>query len=175
MKIAILGYSGSGKSTLAKFLSIKYTIPVLYLDVVQFGANWAERDREEATSMVSQFMQSDDWIIDGNYTSFLQEERLKQADHIIYMAFSRWSCLWRAFCRWRRYKNKSRECRANGCIEKMDLAFVWWILYKGRTPKKRRYYNDILRTYCVKSIVIKNQKQLKDFMAHLFDDADDLK
>lgn len=60
MKIAILGYSGSGKSTLAKYLHAHYDIPLLYLDTVQFEANWKERDREEALSMVAEFMGNQD-------------------------------------------------------------------------------------------------------------------
>lgn len=49
MKIAILGYSGSGKSTLAKYLADYYKIPLLYLDTVQFEANWKERNREDGS------------------------------------------------------------------------------------------------------------------------------
>lgn len=169
MKIAILGYSGCGKSTLAKYLAIHYDIPLLYLDTIQFEANWKERDREEALSMVAEFMRNEDWIIDGNYTSFLQAERLEQADHIVYMAFSRWNCLFRAFCRYRLNKNSSRESMANGCKEKMDLGFIWWILYKGRTPEKKRFYNAILKKYRAKSIVLRNQRELDCFMARLFD------
>ena len=45
MRIAIIGYSGSGKSTLAAFLGSRFGIPVLYLDTVQFEANWKERKR----------------------------------------------------------------------------------------------------------------------------------
>lgn len=146
MKIAILGYSGCGKSTLAAYLSTYYHIPLLYLDTVQFEA---------------------DWVIDGNYASFLQSRRLKEADYIIYMPFSRWSCLLRALNRYHRYKNTERESMADGCIEKIDLAFIWWILYKGRTAKKKQYYNNILRTYSKKSIILKNQKQLDAFMADL--------
>ena len=45
MKIAIIGYSGSGKSTLAKKISEKYNYPLLYLDTVNFEANWKERNK----------------------------------------------------------------------------------------------------------------------------------
>jgi adenylate kinase family enzyme len=53
---AILGYSGSGKSTLAKQLGIRLNIPVLYLDTVQFEANWTQRDRDEALAIAADFM-----------------------------------------------------------------------------------------------------------------------
>lgn len=168
MKVAILGYSGSGKSTLTKYISEYYNIPKLYLDTVQFEENWGERDRDTAVAMVKEFMDNDQWVIDGNYTGFMQEERLAQADYIIYMEFSRLSCLYRAFKRYITNKNTSRESMANGCIEKIDIPFIWWILYKGRTADKKKKYDDILKKYEEKAIVIKNQKELDEFMVKLF-------
>lgn len=168
MKIAILGYSGCGKSTLAKHLATHYHIPLLYLDTVQFEANWKERDREEALSIVTEFMKHEEWVIDGNYKSFLQDRRLSEADHIIYMAFSRWNCLIRAFRRNHMYRNTSRESMANGCNEKMDLPFIWWILHKGRSAEKKRHYDDIIRKYHAKTTVLKNQRELDEFMANPF-------
>jgi adenylate kinase family enzyme len=85
MKIAILGYSGSGKSTLAKKLGAQFDIPVLYLDTVQFEANWIERDRGEALALVSAFMRRESWVIDGNYESLMQNERLMLADYILFL------------------------------------------------------------------------------------------
>lgn len=55
MKIAIIGYSGSGKSTLAKKLSEIYNCPLLYLDTIQFEANWKIRDIDEGRLMVGSF------------------------------------------------------------------------------------------------------------------------
>ena len=88
MKIAVIGYSGSGKSTLSRQLGEVYGIPVLHLDTVQFCADWQERDREEARAMVAAFMQRDAWVIDGNYRGFFQEERLGQADRILFLNVS---------------------------------------------------------------------------------------
>ncbi|QQO08574.1 hypothetical protein [Breznakiella homolactica] len=164
MKIAILGFSGSGKSTLAKHLGLSLGIPVLYLDTVQFGPGWAERDRTKALGIVAGFMLGDSWIIEGNYVSFFQNERLEQADFIIYLDFSRLACLRRAVRRFFQYRNKTRESMAAGCREKFDPEFAWWILYKGRTPKKRAYYAKVLEKYKDKAIVIRNQKQLDRIM-----------
>lgn len=171
MRIAILGYSGSGKSTLAKYLSEYYHIPVLYLDTIQFEANWKERNREESITMVREFMKNEEWVIDGNYTSFLQEQRLEQADYIIYMKFSRFNCLLRAMKRYFRFKNTARESMANGCIEKIDFPFICWILYEGRRKVKREYYNRILEKYHKKSIVLCNQRELNSFQANMAPDG----
>lgn len=171
MRIAILGYSGSGKSTLAKYLSEWYGIPALYLDTVKFTAGWKERDREEAMAMVSAFMEGQNWVIDGNYTSFHQRRRLEEADRIVFMNFNRWNCLIRAIRRYRRYKGKARESMAAGCDEKLDLSFIWWILWQGRTRRRKKKYAAILRDYGEKTVVLHNQRELNRFMESPFSDG----
>lgn len=48
--------------------------------------------------------------------------------------------------------------------EKMDMEFIWWILHEGRTKEKKEKFENIMRQYSEKSIVIKNQKQLTRFI-----------
>ncbi len=160
MKIAILGYSGSGKSTLARHLAGYYKIPVLFLDTVNFLPNWIERDRDEGRLIVWNFIQNDSWVIDGNYEDFFQRERLEQADKIIFMNFPRRVCIYRAFNRYLKYKNTTREDMAKGCIEKMDLEFIWWILHEGRTKKKRNHYKQIERDFKDKIVILKKPKEV---------------
>lgn len=163
MKIAVLGFSGSGKSTLAKFLSAHYGEPLLYLDTVQFVADWKERDRDQAREMVMAVMQQDGWVIDGNYGGFYQAERLAQADQIILMLFPRFVCLHRALRRYLKFRNQTRESMAEGCCEKMDLEFAWWILHKGRSRAVKSHYRKILQTYGEKTTVLRSQRQLQRF------------
>lgn len=165
MKIAIIGHSGSGKSTLADYLGHIYHIPVLYLDTVQFTADWKERDRQEAVSMVQDFMERESWVIDGNYKGFLQDERLAEADQIIFLNFNRINCLVRALKRFFQYRNSTRESMAKDCREKFDGEFLWWILYEGRTGERRRGYRHIRLKYPGKFVEIKNQRQLTKFMS----------
>ncbi|MBQ7319766.1 MAG: DNA topology modulation protein FlaR [Clostridia bacterium] len=166
MKIAILGFSGSGKSTLAKFLSEHYSLPLLYLDTVQFEENWVVRPQEEKEKMLAAFMaQHDSWVIDGNYTKLYQSERLEAADMIVLLCFNRFACLARALRRHRTYRGRVRESIAPGCKEKMDAEFVLWILHGGRKRAARQRYRDIQNKYRDKCTVIKNQRQLNAFYA----------
>lgn len=167
MKIAILGYSGSGKSTLAKKLSIYYDIPVLFLDTINFLPNWIERDKEEGRKIVKQFMKNTSWVIDGNYSDFFQRERLEQADKIIFLKFPRRICIYRAFNRYLKYKNTTREDMANGCIEKFDLEFIWWILYGGRTMKKLKDYKKVENEFKDKIVVLKNPEEVNSFFSKM--------
>ncbi len=168
MKIAIIGYSGSGKSTLAKFLSSQYKIPLLYLDTVHWLASWNERESSESLEIVEKFLNNNDnWVIDGNYTKLYQKERLQQADYIIFMNFNRINCLYRAHKRNFTYKNRNRESITDGCIEKIDREFLWWLLHNGRKKSVINKYKRIITQYKEKTFVIKNQRELDKFMKNL--------
>ena len=167
MKIAIIGYSGSGKSTLAKNLSEIYNCPLLYLDTIQFEANWKIRDIDEGRLMVGEFLKNDSWIIDGNYREFLQEKRLQDADKIIFMNFPRRICFPQAFKRYLHYKNKTRESMADGCNEKFDLEFIKWLLFEGRKKSIKNHYNEICKCYKDKITIFRNNKDVENFLASL--------
>ena len=168
MKIVIRGYSGSGKSTLARKLGEKYGIPVLHLDRVHWMANWTERGDAEMLQMVKDFMdKNESWVIDGNYSGLYQQRRLAEADTILLLLFSRFSCLYRVLKRWRRYKGQTRPDMGEGCAEKVDAEFIRWVLWKGRTRKKRQSYAKIKAQYPEKTIVIRNQRELDALIAQV--------
>ncbi len=168
MKIAVLGYSGSGKSTLARQLALIYDIPVLYLDKVHYLPGWVERGGDEARGIVREFMlNNDSWVIDGNYTSFYQRERLGQADTIIYMRFPRLVCLLSVIRRYAKYRNTTRESMASGCNEKLDVGFIWWILHKGRTGKVKRHYREALLFHKDKTVILKNRRQADAYLKRI--------
>ena len=103
MKIAIIGYSGSGKSTLAEKLSSYYSIPKLHIDRLQFQPGWQDSNRDWMLKEMKTFLSKhEDWVIDGNYSWCCYEERMEQADQIIFLNFSAWNCLARAFKRYLR-------------------------------------------------------------------------
>ncbi|MCD5001398.1 DNA topology modulation protein FlaR [Enterococcus saccharolyticus] len=160
MKIAILGYSGSGKSTLANYISRQLEIPCLHLDTVQFEANWETRPDEEAKAIVHHQLKQEQWVIDGNYTRFYQAERLAQADQIILLLFSRWTSLKRIVGRYLKYRGQTRPDMAEGCEEKLDREFIWWVLYEGRTKSHQQHYRDIAKKYPDKTVIIRNQREL---------------
>lgn len=138
MKIAVMGYSGSGKSTLAKQLAAHYGIPLLYLDAVNFKENWQLRDREECRKIVADFMQNENWVIDGNYSAFYLPERLSQADIIIILRYNRFVCIRQAFRRNREYKGRSRESITQGCNEKLDLEFSFGLFLSSILRREKK-------------------------------------
>ena len=164
MKITIIGYSGSCKSTLAKHLAAKHGTDVLYLDTVHWLPGWNERSREEKEKIVEDFLNAhDSWVIDGNYSKLFHDRRMDEADQIIFMAFNRFACLYRAYKRHKAYKGRSRESITEGCDEKMDLEFIKWILHGGRSKKAKARYTGVIEKFGDKVTVIKNQRQLERF------------
>ena len=165
MKIVIIGYSGSGKSTLAGALSRHYSIPKLHMDTLQFQPGWIDSDRDLMERQMKQFLsQHKDWVLDGNHSWCCYEERMEQADHIIFLNFSRWNCFFRAWKRYCRYKGRVRESMAAGCPERFDWEFIRWILWDGRTKNAKERYRNIRSTYPDKFISLKNQKELDAFL-----------
>lgn len=165
MKIVVTGHSGSGKSTLSKTISEIYHIPLLYLDCVHFEKDWQSRDDEEAKKIIKDFMsQNDSWVIDGNYFKLEFDERISQADTIIFLDFNRFNCLIRAYKRYYKYKGKKRESISEGCYETMDREFISWILYNGRMKDRLRKFNEIINMKDKKIHIIKNQKELDEFV-----------
>ena len=49
---------------------------------------------------------------------------------------------------------------ADGCIEKLDWAFIKWILWEGRSKETREKRKALAQRYADKVTVIKNQRQL---------------
>lgn len=165
MKIAIVGYSGSGKSTLARELAERYQTDVLHFDTVQFLPDWVIRSEDEKKKITEEFLNThDSWVIDGNYSKLFYERRMAEADIIIFLLFNRFSCFYRAYHRYIKYKNKTRPDMADGCKEKFDSEFAKWILWRGRTKRIREQYKNTILKYEKKSVVIKNQKELDGYI-----------
>lgn len=167
MKISIIGYTGAGKSTLAKKLKEIYDIEVMHLDRVNFIANWKERDLNEAEEIVNNFMQKDNWIIEGNYQKLKQDKRFELSDKIIFLNFPVYVCLPRAFRRFWQNRGRVRDDAGENCNEKFDLSFFWWIVYEGRTKTYKDRYEAIISKYQDKTIIFNNQKEVDEYLANL--------
>ncbi len=139
----------------------------MYLDTVHFEENWKER-KKDALNMVLEFMKKDSWVMDGNYSNFLRKERLKQADYIIFLNFSRVNCLFRAFKRYFNNRNTVRESMAKGCIEKFDKEFILRFLRDERTKERKQHFESIVKQYKTKTVVIENQREMDKFKSNLF-------
>ena len=166
MKIAIIGYAGSGKSTLAENLSKKFNLPILHIDKISFNPNWVEKNNEERKDLMKDFLDSNEtnWVIDGTYSKVYFEERMQQADKIIFLNFNRFTCYFQALKRAFKYKNKHRDSAPKGCNEKFSLSFQWWILYTGRTKKRKQLFIDTVNNYSSKVVILKKRREVQKYL-----------
>ncbi len=132
MKIVILGHPGCGKSTVANKFKEMYNIPVIHLDVLSFDSGWVKRDKDVVIKELGEFMKNESWIIDGNYKKLLYEERMNDADFIIYLNYPRIVSGYRVFKRYFKNRNKSRDSVAEGCDEQLDPKFLKYALWESR-------------------------------------------
>ncbi len=162
MKIVILGHSGSGKSTLARQLGEQYGLPVLHFDSIHFLPGWVETDRPYKREKVNAFLDAHPkgWVIDGNYLKVCAQRRFSEADHILYLDFPRRVCVPRAVKRLVLFRGKTRPDMAEGCPEKIDWDFLKWLLWKGRTPKKRQEFLAVKAEYADKFQHFTSPRQL---------------
>lgn len=164
-KIVIIGYSGSGKSTLAQQLGKQHKCEVMHLDCVHWLPGWNERDKSEVIQIVSEFLDShDSWIIDGNYSYACFERRLNEATQIIFLDFPIHICLYRVLKRYFSNRGKSRESMTEGCDEKIDWKFFWWIIHEGRKKSKKEWYKKIYEENRNKTIILKNPRMVQKFI-----------
>lgn len=168
VKVALIGYSGCGKSTLAKLISEKYSLPIQHLDKVHWLPGWEAREFEDELKIAKDFLDNNDcWVIDGNYTRLERARRLEEADKIIFMNFNRFSCFFRILKRHRKYKSSQRDSITEGCPERLNLDYLEWALFKGRTWRAKANYSRVANRHPEKMIEIKNQKELDQFIASM--------
>ena len=91
-RIIVIGCPGSGKSTFSKSLSAKMGIPLFHLDMMFWNANRTTVEKTVFRQRLSNILQLEEWIIDGNYQSTI-ELRLQVCDTVFFLDYSLDTCL----------------------------------------------------------------------------------
>lgn len=125
-KVMIIGCPGSGKTTLARKLSSKLNLPLVHLDVLNFGGHWQTVSTEEFDALLLQEVQKEAWIIDGNYHRTIPL-RLEHCDTVIYLDYSRMTCLFDVIKRVLKGYGQSRPDMGGNCPERFDLSFLEFV------------------------------------------------
>ena len=156
-RISIVGGPGTGKTTLATKLSEILDIPAIYLDGVNYNANWEEVGKYKRDSIILEKIKQDKWIIDGNYSAtFLS--RAQRADLVIWLDYSSFSIIKGVLGRYIKNFNKEKP-EIPGCKERIDKAFFKYIITFRRKSRKK-IENQIKKLPKEKVIVFYKRKEL---------------
>ncbi|MXQ73557.1 DNA topology modulation protein FlaR [Clostridiaceae bacterium DONG20-135] len=163
MKIHIIGASGSGKSTLAGNLSKLLQIPHYDLDDIfwdntqkTYGVTMplAKRSR-----IFHSILLQDAWIIEGIYTSWIQES-LQQADHIILLDISLASCRWHVMKRFFRRKLGLEKSKRESL--KSLVKLLYWM--SGDHLSKQEYFAMIEERFPLKTEHLRTAQQIEEMI-----------
>jgi adenylate kinase family enzyme len=133
-RVLVIGSGGAGKSTFARRLGERLGLTVIHLDRVFWHPGWVETPKDEWRREVGELCGGESWVIDGNYSGTL-DVRLAACDTIIFLDLPRAVCLWRVLKRVLTYRDGSRPDMADGCRERIDLKFLYWV---WTYPTRRR-------------------------------------
>jgi adenylate kinase family enzyme len=165
-KVLVIGSGGSGKSTVAAQLGELLELEVNHLDKFYWNPGWVETAPDEWIKTVTELVNRDSWIIDGNYSGTL-ELRLRQCDTIVFLDLPRFLCLWRIVKRFFVYRDGTRPDMAEGCREDLSFEFVSWVWnYPNRSrPKVIR----LLQQYAAGKQIfrLRSRNEVKQFLANV--------
>ncbi|WP_060204676.1 topology modulation protein [Sporosarcina koreensis] len=165
-RVMVIGVSaGVGKSTFARTLGKLVGIEVTHLDRLYWKSGWVEAPAEEFSASQREIVEQERWIIEGNYTSTI-DIREPHADTVIYLELPLRVCLYRVVKRRIQYHGKTREDLTEGCPEKIDWAFIKFIVTTYRRRKKKMLKR--MRRYAIEGKTVhhlRSSEQIEGFLA----------
>lgn len=159
-KISIIGGSGCGKTTLSDNLGKELALPVCHIDGIHHLENWVVRDKDERDKMIMEKVAEDRWVIDGTYSSTLNE-RLENSDLVIYLDYSRIAQVKGALGRWIKHHGQEKP-EIPGCKEQMNLQFLSWV-WNWRKEKRQKIVEAVDKLDDDKVLIFKNRKELNNW------------
>ena len=158
----IIGCPGSGKSTFSRALHQITGIPLFHLDMMYWNSDRTTVENAVFRKRLSDAIQQNEWIIDGNYGSTI-ELRLQACDTVIFLDYPLEICL--DGIRERRGKVRSDMPWIENEDEE-DAEFIEFI--KSYNSQSKPQIMQLLKLYPDKNIFIFNNRTGADeFLANL--------
>ncbi|MDP4147263.1 MAG: hypothetical protein Q8936_22780 [Bacillota bacterium] len=169
-RIWITGSSGAGKTTLANLIGSKLNIPVYHNDKIFWLDSWKERPVNEQINITKGISEKDKWIYEGNRLNDCKKDgRYSRCDTIIFLKINRFTCLYGFVRRYLKYRGTQRPDISEGCIEKIDIDIVKYILfdYPNKKNQRQKLFNEAKKDE--KSVIIlSGRKNIEKWLATLF-------
>ena len=156
-KIIVIGCPGSGKSTFARELHQKSGIPLYPLDNIYWRKDRSIVEKEIFLSQLRDIMKKEEWILDGNYASTM-EERMEKCDSVFFLDIPVNVCLAGIESR----KGKKRE-DIPWVEEETDKAFLESV--KRYEKEQRPRVMELLKKYSCKEIhIFHSRKETEEYL-----------
>ena len=153
-KVIVIGCPGSGKSTVSRALHNMTGIPLYHLDMMYWNADKTTVEKSVFLERLSDVLEKDEWIIDGNYSSTM-ELRMAACDTVIFLDYPLDVCL--DGIRKRRGKPRSDM----PWIEtEEDSEFIEFI--KNYNEQQKPKVLELLKKYSDKNIIILESREQAD-------------
>lgn len=165
-RVSIIGGSGSGKSTLANNLGKKFNLPIIHIDGMNYDPDWIQKDKKQRDDSILQLIQKEKWVMDGTYTSTL-DERLEASDLIIFLDYSTLALLYGVISRRIRLIGKERE-EIKGCKDRLTFEFLKFVITWRK--RKRNMILEKLKSYKEKTMIFNTRKSLNKWYNENFND-----
>ena len=161
-KIMVIGCPGSGKSTFSRALHQITGIPLFHLDMMYWNSDRTTVEKAVFLKRLSDAIQQNAWIIDGNYGSTI-ELRLQACDTVIFLDYPLEICL--DGIKERRGKARSDMPWIENEDEE-DAEFSEFI--KSYNTQSRPQIMELLKLYPDKNVFIfTTRTEADDFLANL--------
>ena len=153
-KVIVIGCPGSGKSTVSRTLHNKTGIPLYHLDMMYWNADKTTVENSVFLERLSDVLEKDEWIIDGNYSSTM-ELRMAACDTVIFLDYPLDVCL--DGIRERRGKPRSDMPWIEA---EEDSEFIEFI--KNYNEQQKPKVLELLKKYSDKNIIILESREQAD-------------
>ena len=163
-RLLVIGPCGAGKSTLSTVLGKKLDLTVFHMDQLNWRPGWIESSKDEIRARLADIVVTDRWLIDGNYGGTLAV-RLEHADTIVYLDYPIRLCVLRLLRRIWKYRGQSRPDMTEGCPERFNLAFLFYLMRWNSGPRIRT--ETQLKGYETKVIRLQSPQELERWMDSL--------
>ena len=161
-RVLVIGCPGSGKSTFSRALRDAAGLPLYHLDMMYWNPDRTIVDKSVFLSRLDEALQKEDWIIDGNYQSTM-EQRMKACDTVIFLDYPRELCL--RSIRERRGKDRPDMPWREGSDEE-DPEFIATI--ENFETQNRPKILELLEKYASKNVcVFRSREEADAFLAAL--------
>ena len=160
MKIIVIGCPGSGKSTFSVKLHEITGIPLFHLDMMYWNADKTTVDKTTFLKRLTAVLESDEWIIDGNYASTM-DLRMQASDTVVFLDYPVEVCLDGI------EKRKGRPRRDMPWTEdEYDAEFIEFI--KNYNTENKPRVVKLLEKYSDKNVFIfKNRDESEEFLSDI--------